>query len=255
MSSLWKKASCDGACTFYLTILKMEGFDRFSLCFWHISTKANSFLARRLTLTSLVFFFPETKLSPCFHITAFKFLYFPVFAGNVTKIYGPRKSAPRNYFSCAGSGGLFSESKTGPRWDWVANHNAHGHYNDNTLKKRDWFIWNIAKVQSVCSILVPNLKPCIHNVDRFVISYSQFDSRPVFFFIFRRIQAKLPEISETRFAITPGAIEINSPGHRQFFLYYFLQMISLENTKTNRFGRERIWTIPFLASFIVKVML
>ena len=93
------------------------------------------------------------------------------------------------------------------------------------------------------------------NVDRFVISYSQFDSRPVFFFIFRRIQAKLPEISETRFAITAGAIEINSPGHRQFFLYYFLQMISLENTKTNRFGRERIGTITFLASLIVKVML
>ena len=136
MSSLWKKASCDGACTFYLTIWKMEGFDRFTLCFWHISTKANSFLARRLTLTSLVFlFFPETKLSPCFHITAFKFLYFPVFVGNVPKIYGPRKSAPRNYFSCAVSGGLFSESKTGPRWDWVSNHNAHGHYNDNTLKK------------------------------------------------------------------------------------------------------------------------
>ena len=81
------------------------------------------------------FFFPETKLSPCFHITAFKFLYFPVFVGNVPKIYGPRKSAPRNYFSCAVSGGLFSESKTGPRWDWVSNHNAHGHYNDNTLKK------------------------------------------------------------------------------------------------------------------------
>ena len=115
---------------------KMEGFDGFSLCFWHISTKVNSFLARRLTLTSLVFFFfPETKLSPCFHITAFKFLYFPVFVGNVPKIYGPRKSAPRNYFSCAVSGGLFSERKTGPRWDWVSNHNAHGHYNDNTLKK------------------------------------------------------------------------------------------------------------------------
>lgn len=46
------------------------------------------------------------------------------------------------------------------------------------------------------------------------------------------------------FLTTPGAIEINSLGHRQFFPYHFL-----ENTKTNLCGRERIGTIPFLSSF------
>ena len=48
---------------------KMEGFDRFSLCFWHISTKVNSFLARRLTLTSLVFFlFFFFRRQNCLHV-------------------------------------------------------------------------------------------------------------------------------------------------------------------------------------------
>ena len=109
---------------FIWQFLKMEGFDRFSLCFWHISTKANSFLARRLTLTYLVSFSVRQNRLHAFISLCLNCLHFPVFVGNVPKIYGPCKSAPRNYFPWAGSGGLSSEDQKGLRWDWVANHNA-----------------------------------------------------------------------------------------------------------------------------------
>ena len=124
LSSLWKKASRYGTCTFYLTIWKIEGFNKFSLCFWHISTKANSFLARRLTLTYLVSFSVRQNRLHAFISLCLNCLHFPVFVGNVPKIYGPCKSAPRNFFPWAGSGGLSSEDQKGLRWDWVANHNA-----------------------------------------------------------------------------------------------------------------------------------
>ena len=143
LSSQWKKASRDGTCTFYLTIWKIEGFNKFSLCFWHISTKANSFLARRLTLTYLVSFSVRQNRLHAFISLCLNCINFSVFVGNVPKIYGPCKSAP------------------------------------------------------VCNILVPKPKPCIHSVDRFVIGYSQFNWKPVFFFIFRRVWAKPPEISES----------------------------------------------------------
>ena len=83
------------------------------------------------------------------------------------------------------------------------------------LKEADWLTWMRSKVQLVLSLLVPNSKPAILNMDSF-ISSSQIYSKPVLFFISCQtvylVQSEpkfTNQVTEATFVVGPGAVKIN----------------------------------------------